>query len=92
MIEIQSVTCGKPDAIDGGVGNAVMEVSPVWLSIKALEVFGVALVVSGAVDGEKLNQWLDELLRNQGTHFSAPQLKQYNKHYNQFPTRTKGAQ
>lgn len=49
-----------------------LQIDPDFLSETAHEhdetVGSVALVEPGAVDGEKLNQWLGELLQNQGTH------------------------
>lgn len=51
--------------------NNALQIDPDFLNETAHEhdatVGSVALVESGAVDGEKLNQWLGELLRNQGT-------------------------
>jgi G3E family GTPase len=51
--------------------NNALQIDPEFLNETAHEhdetVGSVALVESGAVDGEKLNQWLGELLRNQGT-------------------------
>jgi len=48
-----------------------LQIDPEFLNDTAHEhdetVGSVALVESGAVDGGKLNQWLGELLRNQGT-------------------------
>ena len=48
-----------------------LHIDPEFLNDTAHEhdetVGSVALVESGAVNGEKLNQWLSELLRNQGT-------------------------
>ena len=48
-----------------------LHIDPEFLNETAHEhdetVGSVALVESGAVNGEKLNQWLSELLRNQGT-------------------------
>lgn len=48
-----------------------LQIDPDFLNETAHEhdetVGSVALVESSAVDGRKLNQWLDELLRNQGT-------------------------
>ncbi len=50
--------------------NNALQIDPEFLNETAHEhdetVGSVALVESGAVDGEKLNQWLGELLRNQG--------------------------
>lgn len=51
--------------------NNALQIDPEFLNETAHEhdetVGSVALVESGAVNGEKLNQWLGELLRNQGT-------------------------
>lgn len=51
--------------------NHALQIDPEFLNETAHEhdqtVRSVALVESGAVDGEKLNQWLGELLRTQGT-------------------------
>ncbi|MEB3309216.1 MAG: GTP-binding protein [Snowella sp.] len=51
--------------------NNALQIDPELLNEAAHEhdetVRSVALVASGAVDGEKLHQWLSELLRNQGT-------------------------
>jgi G3E family GTPase len=48
-----------------------LEIDPNFLSEDAHEhdeeVYSVALVENGALDGEKLNAWLSELLRTQGT-------------------------
>lgn len=57
-----------------GVGafdlNRALEIDPEFLNETAHEhdqtVGSVALVEAGALDGLKLNQWLGELLRNQG--------------------------
>jgi G3E family GTPase len=51
--------------------NHALQIDPEFLSETAHEhdetVGSMALVEPGAVDGEKLNQWLGELLRNHGT-------------------------
>lgn len=51
--------------------NNALQIDPDFLNEIAHEhdqtVRSIALVEAGALDGEKLNQWLDELLRNQGT-------------------------
>ncbi|MBD2184040.1 CobW family GTP-binding protein [Aerosakkonema funiforme] len=50
--------------------NRALEIDPNFLGEDAHQhdesVYSVALVESGALDGEKLNNWLGELLRNQG--------------------------
>jgi G3E family GTPase len=50
--------------------NRALEIDPQFLGEEAHEhdetVTSIALVESGSVDGEKLNRWIGELLRNQG--------------------------
>jgi G3E family GTPase len=50
--------------------NRALEIDPEFLDESAHEhdeaVYSIALVESGALDGEKLNDWLGELLRTQG--------------------------
>ncbi|NJP11970.1 MAG: GTP-binding protein [Leptolyngbyaceae cyanobacterium RU_5_1] len=50
--------------------NRALEIDPDFLSETAHEhdetVYSIAIVESGAVDGEKLNTWLGELLQTQG--------------------------
>lgn len=50
--------------------NRALEIDPEFLNELAHEhdesVFSVALVESGSVDGEKLNTWISELLRDRG--------------------------
>ncbi len=51
--------------------NRALEIDPNFLGedthVHDESVYSVALVESGAVNGEKLNNWLSELLRTQGT-------------------------
>lgn len=51
--------------------NRALEIDPEFLNESAHEhdetVYSIALVEPGAIDGEKLNAWLGDLLRTQGT-------------------------